>query len=138
MGDSLAGLEGHGILYIGWSLSISAESNIFSLQRVILATVPSGEPPPEETRNTSRPVSWSGESAGAAKPLRVRRLWRIRRRGSCSPIVAGEWRQGKNMPASGAAGLSSSLILYLKPDTARPAFGKRQGRNGLFGHESPL
>jgi hypothetical protein len=23
-------------------------------------------------------------------------------------------------------------------DTARPAFGKWQGRNGLFGHESPL
>ena len=39
MGESLSGLEGQGILYIGRPLSNLAESNIFSLQRVVLATV---------------------------------------------------------------------------------------------------
>ena len=44
LGEDLVGLERHGILYIGWPLSTLTETNIFSLQRVVLATVPSGEP----------------------------------------------------------------------------------------------
>ena len=51
MGEHLAGLERQGILYIGRPLSASAESNIFSLQNLVLATVPSGEPPPKQTQD---------------------------------------------------------------------------------------
>ena len=42
MGKHLAGLEGQGILCISRPLSTLAQSNIFSLQGIVLATVPSG------------------------------------------------------------------------------------------------
>jgi hypothetical protein len=78
-------------------LPILTQSNIFSRQSIVLATVPPGEPPPEETRNTPRSVSSPGEQASAAKPRRVRRLWPSGRRDlalriSLASAVKGETR----------------------------------------------
>ena len=73
----------------------------FSLCSIVLATVPSGEPPPEETRNTSRSVSSPGEHAErdqASTCVQVVAQWAA---GALLSKSLWKWRQGRNTPASG-------------------------------------
>ena len=85
----------------------------FSLGTNVLATVPSGEPPSEETRNKPRSVNSPGEQAERGQASTCAQVVATRVVSPGSPNFPGERSQGRKPLTSGAAELSSSRTFCL-------------------------